>query len=104
MFFGDGMVVIGVERKREPVRAIARDAPKGLEAPHAITKRGIRGSVGMQLDATARTPSVAKTKSRACGNLDITHAASVGVARCFIAPMINERNLQPHSPVLLIAS
>src|SRR5205823_3471810 len=103
MFFGDRIVVFGVECKREPVRDIARDAPKGLETPHAITKRGIRGSISMQLNAAAGTPSVAQAKSGTCGNLDITHATYVGVARCFIASMINERYLKPHSPVLLVA-
>src|SRR6266568_1808270 len=97
------MVVFGVKRKRKPVRDIARDAPKWLKAPHAITKRGIRGSISMQLDSAACTPSVAEAKSGACANLDITHAAYVGVAGCFIGSIIHERDLQPHSPVLLVA-
>src|SRR6266550_3421025 len=97
MFFGDRMIVFGVERKCEPIRDIARDAPKGLEAPHAIIEGWVRSSVGMQLDATARTPSVAEPKSCACANLNVTYAAYIGVARCFIAAMIYERDLQPHS-------
>ena len=88
---------------REPRCDVARDGPKRVQAPHAVAQRGIRSSVGMQLDATARTPSIAQAKSRACGNLDIAQTAYVGVARCFGTPVINERHLKPHSPVLLVA-
>ena len=58
----------------------------------------------MQLDATARTPSIVQAKSRACGNLDIAQTAIVGVARCFVTPVIDERHLKPHSPVLPVTN
>src|SRR6266567_1395380 len=104
MFFGDRMVVFGGRYKRKPVCDIVCNGPKRLETPHAVTERRIRGSIGMQLDATARTPCVAQAKSGACGNLDITRPAYVGVARRFIAPIINERHLKPHSPVLPVTN
>src|SRR5436309_1918713 len=47
----------------------------------------------MQLDPTARTPPVDKARSGACGNLDVTETAYVGVARCFITPVVRWKTL-----------
>src|SRR5216117_5864 len=58
----------------------------------------------MQLDATARTPTVAQAKSGACRNLDIAQTAYVGMARCLVTPVINERHLKPQGPVLPVAN
>jgi hypothetical protein len=54
----------------------------------------------MHLKGTARASSVVESKSGACPKLDITEAAYVGMARCLIAPIINDRHLKPHSPIL----
>ena len=58
----------------------------------------------MQLDATTRAPPVAQAKSGACGNLDITETAYVGVARFLVAPVINERHFKSYSPILPVAN
>ena len=65
---------------------------------------GLEAVVGVQLDAAARTPGIAQSKSGACSNLDIAQTAYVGVARCFVTPVINERHLKPHGPILSVAN
>src|SRR4029453_7108500 len=90
--------------KREPVRDIVGDGPRRVQTPHTVTKRGIRGSICMQLDATARPPRLAQAKSSACSNFHIAETAYIGMARRFIASVVNERHLQPHCSVLPVAN
>src|SRR5947207_11497675 len=103
MFLGNGLAVFDSRSHREPLGDIVPDSPKGMEAPHTFTKRGTGSSISVQLDSTARSPSLVETKSGACANLDIADAAYVGIARCFIPSLINDRQFEPYSPILPFA-
>src|SRR4030095_6284636 len=103
MFFSDGMAVFDSRSQRQPFRDIVPDGPKGVQAPHTFTKRGIGSSVSVQFNSTTRSPPVVETKSGACPNLDIAETAYVGIARGFSPSLINDWYLEPNSPVLPIA-
>ena len=90
MFFGNGLAVFDSRSQREPLRNIVPDSPKGVEAPHTFTKRGTGSTISVQLNSTARSPSLLEAKSGACPNLDIAETAYVGVARFFIPSLIND--------------